>query len=264
MWKMFLPFWPLYNLRVPFPWGAFSLPQQGALGLVFLNDSLWNFPSNQPSKAKGRNSLLRTVPPNLSLRKGVSWGRSHRLEHWPCDVCSIWLSTCEMFWLNIYVSRVYVFTQKIFVFHWNTMKWSVYNEVKMYFIFTCCPPFHGRFTWHWACIAQPASPATVPPDLPSFPLGLRKEGPEMLPSRHRNHPASCPCHPTLPPGRGKHALFQIWLRFHCAFRGHTCIFLLSFDSLFRILDSNGSLHVEDSELEFLITCLGLYLYWLLI
>lgn len=191
MWKMFLPFWPLYNLRVPFPWGAFSLPQQGALVLVFLNDSLWNFPSNQPSKAKGSNSLLRAVPPNLSLRKGVSWGRSHRLEHWPYGGYSVWLSTCEMFWLNIYVSGVYLFTQKM-----------------LYFIFTCCPPFHGRFTWHRACIAQPASPATVQPDLLPFPLGLRKEGPEMLPSRHRNYPASCPCHPTLPPGRGKQALFQ--------------------------------------------------------
>ena len=144
-----------------------------------------------PAKQKGVIPSGVQYLPVYPLGKVLSWGRSHRLKHWPCGVYSIWLSTCEMFWFNIYVSRVYVFTQKM-----------------LYFIFTCCPPFHGRFTWHGACMAQPASPATVPPDLPCFPLGLRKEGPEMLPSRHRNHPASCPWHPTLPPGRGKHTLFQ--------------------------------------------------------
>lgn len=256
MWKMFLLFWPLCNFRVPFPWGAFSLPQQGALVFVFLNDSLWNFPSNQCSKAKGSNSLLRAVPPNLSLRRGVSWGRPHTLEHWPCGVYSIWLSTCEMFWLNVYVSHkltVYVsicIYPKESVFHFHllpTFSWTIHlawglhcsackSSHKTVFSQTFCP-----FLWDWERRDQRCSPIDTgtiilptPPSISTWPG------------------KACPV-----PEIGR-------LCFHCAFRGHTCTFLLSFDSLFCILDSKRSLHVEDSKLEFLINCLGLYLYWLLI
>lgn len=232
MWKMFLLFWPLCNFRAPFPWGAFSLPQQGALVFVFLNDSLWNFPSNQRSKAKGSNSLLRAVPPNLSLRRGVSWGRSHTLEHWPCGVYSIWLSTCEMFWLNVYVSHKLTVYVSICIYPKEAVSFSPAAHLFM----------DDSLGMGLALLSLQVQPQNrVQPDLPPFPLGLRKEGPEMRPNRHRNHHPPRPPSISTWPGKACPVPEIGRLCFHCAFRGHTCTFLLSFDSLFCILDSKRSL-----------------------
>lgn len=145
----------------------------------------------------------------------------------------------------------------------------VFTQKRLCFVFTCCPPFHGRSTWHGACTAQPASPATKPCSArpPALSSGTEKGGTRDAPQQTQE-PSSCilPMPPNISTWLGKaHPVPEIGrLRFHCAFRGHTCTFLPSFDSLFCILDSNRSLHVEDSKLDFLINCLGLYLYWLLI
>ena len=130
------------------------------------------------------------------------------------------------------------------------------------FHFHLLPTFSWTIHLAWglhgsACKSSHSS--TRPPMLSS---GTKKGGTRDAPQQAQEPSCILPMAPNTStwPGKARPVPEIGRLRFHCAFRGHTCIFLLSFDSLFRILDSNRSLHVEDSKLEFLINCLGLYLY----
>lgn len=131
MWKMFLPLWPLDNLRVLSHEETSPFLMKCALVLTFfLNDSLWNFPSNQFSKIKGSYFHLDPQAPTLSLRR-----RACKLERlYPyagylsdlvpyCSVTglrvySIWLHVCEIFDSMFLRSNICVSTKHaIFYFH---------------------------------------------------------------------------------------------------------------------------------------------------
>lgn len=155
----------------------------------------FSFKSAQQSKRE-------QSPPacSLSLRRGVSWGRSHTLEHWPCGVCSIWLSTCEMFWLNVYVSHkltVYVsicIYPKEAVFHFHllpTFSWTIHLAWGLHC--SACKSSHKTvfsqtfrpFLWDWGRRDQRCSPADTgtiilptPPNISTWP-GKARPVPEI-------------------------------------------------------------------------------------
>lgn len=124
MWKMFLPLWPLDNLRVLSHEEPSPFPMKCALVLIFfLNDSLWNFPSNQHSKVKGSYFHLDPEAPTLSLRR-----RACKLERlYPyagylsdlmpycrvtgLHVYSVWLHVCDKFDSVFVGSNICVYTK---------------------------------------------------------------------------------------------------------------------------------------------------------
>lgn len=139
MWKMFLPLWPLDNLRVLSHEETSPFLMKCALVLTFfLNDSLWNFPSNQCSKIKGSYFHLDPEAPTLSLRR-----RACKLERlYPYTVYQISCPTA------VSLGCVFILFGCTYVRYLTQCSWGqiyVFPQNMLYFIFTCYPLFLDLF-----------------------------------------------------------------------------------------------------------------------